>query len=96
MAISKRDARQTSAWWQGRTVANTRPLGTTIAEMPPGTRWTVQRKYSGLHLQSHACPCCGIRVSIPNVPFSVLELIQDNKGQPEKQPLAPQCRRRRT
>lgn len=79
MPIGKRDARATSAWWRGRTVVNTRPLATPLAEMPPGTRWTVGRKYKGLHLQSHPCPCCGIRVSIQNVPFGVLELVPDGE-----------------
>ena len=79
MAIGKRDRRRTSAWWQGRTVVNTRPPGTLIAELPAGTTWTVQRKHAGLHLQSRPCKCYGIRVSIPNVPFGVLELVPDEE-----------------
>lgn len=77
MPISKRDQRQTSAWWEGRTVVNTRPLANMLASLPAGTRWTVERKFTGLELVSHPCPCCGIRVSVKRVPFSMLDLVDD-------------------
>ena len=77
MPISKRDQRQTADWWRGRTVVNTRPLVGRLAEVPAGTRWTVQHKFKGLELRGPKCPCCGVRVRFKQVPFEDLERVDD-------------------
>lgn len=57
---------------KGMVVWNTAPLGNHYVTYPPGTRFTIMHKYSGLDLRSDPCECCEIQAKISKVSPTVL------------------------
>ena len=80
--ILKKDMRKPELWWLGREVRNLKAIGNASATLPPCTKFTVTRKYSGLSIQSESCPECGVRVNIRKVWYRDLEIWENEAGMP--------------
>ena len=61
--------------WEGLRVVSLKKLRNSLAQIPDGTMFTVERNYAGLHLISDPCPHCGVRFFINKVPESDVRII---------------------
>ena len=75
--ITPADRRQPDKWWVGRRVRSIGTIETTRGTtFPPGTLFTVTRKWKGLTIRCDKCPHCGIQQSVREIDFQSLVLVE--------------------
>lgn len=62
--------------WHGLKVRSRQEFRNGLGSVPAGTVFTVERNFSGMHLISDPCQCCGVRFRISKVPEADVEIIE--------------------